>query len=74
MQEKETKIMKVDFQQAVQESILTTEQSDQLWGFLNGETAQRSRFDIPHVACYTGALIVLAAMTLFMSLRWDRLG
>ena len=68
------KITKGDLQRAVEESILTTEQLDQLWGFLDGVTAPRSRFDVPHVAFYTGALIVLAAMTLFMSSIWDRLG
>ncbi len=43
------KITKGDLQRAAQESILTTEQSDRLWDFLDRATSPRSRFDVPHV-------------------------
>ena len=34
----------------------------------------RPRFDLPHFAYYFGALVVISAMTWFMTLGWERFG
>ncbi len=43
-----------------------------MWRFL-GER-EGSRFDLPNVAYYLGALVVISAMTWFMTLGWERFG
>lgn len=68
------KISRKDLEWATSETILTNEQASRLWEALEARGRASPRFDLPHVAFYAGATIVLLAMTLFMSLVWDALG
>ncbi len=52
---------------------MTPEQAEALWGALERE-ADRPRFDLPNVAYYFGALVVISAMGWFMTEAWERLG
>lgn len=72
-------INKDDFDWAVTQGLLTTEQAETLWSaFLNrvGESDRplRSQFTVANVAYYLGALIILASMFWLMSLIWETFG
>lgn len=59
---------------AVEEAIITQEQADRLGAFLKASPSSGPRFDLTHVLYYMGGLIAIGAMTLFMSLGWERFG
>lgn len=74
-------ISKDDLSWAAAQGLLSDEQAEQLWQALaertgNSESAvdHRPRFDLPHVAYYFGALIVIGAMSWFMTLAWEEFG
>jgi hypothetical protein len=67
-------ITKNDLQWATEQGVLSADQATTLWRVLSERAGQRARFDLPHVAYYTGALIVIGAMTWFMTLAWDAWG
>ena len=70
-------IRPVDLGIAVEKGVISSEQSDALWQLLvkqGGSTSQGSRFDLPHLLWYTGALIVIGAMGLFSTLAFARWG
>lgn len=60
-----------DLDAAVQAGILTRQQADALWARLDARAAERPRFDLPHVAYYFGALLVIGAMAWYVTRRWD---
>ena len=62
-----------DLQTAVDTSVLTAEQADQLWDVFAHRTSARPRFDAAHVAYYAGAVIVLSAMGWFITEAWESL-
>jgi len=47
--------------------VISEEQAEALWGALLEGASGRSRFDLPNVAYYFGALVVISAMGWFMS-------
>ena len=59
---------------AVSEGIVSRQQADRLWAHLETRDAGRPRFDLPHVAYYLGAMIVISAMGWFMTEAWERFG
>lgn len=68
------KISQKDLEWAVDNDLITSEQATDLWQALEKRVAERPRFDLAHVAFYAGALVVIAAMLLFLTQAWDRLG
>ncbi|GBC62423.1 DUF2157 domain-containing protein [Desulfonema ishimotonii] len=68
------KLSKEDFQWAVDENIITAEQRDRLWEGLLKRKGDRPKFDMPHVLYYFGAMIVISAMTWFMTTAWEEFG
>src|SRR5215216_3580634 len=68
------KVSKKDIRWAVSEGVISKGQAEDLWLALQGRNADRPRFDLPHVAYYFGALVVISAMTWFMTLGWERFG
>jgi hypothetical protein len=68
------RVSRNDFTLAVSEGVISEGQAEDLWLFLEGRDADRPRFDLPHVAYYFGALVVVSAMTWFMTLGWERFG
>lgn len=63
-----------DLKEAVKRGILEHEQGDRLWAFLTERHQDRPRFSFTHVLYYLGGLIAIGAMTLFMTLGWERFG
>lgn len=55
------------------EGVVAPEQAEAIWGALV-RGAPRSRFDLPNVAYYFGALVVISAMGWFMTEAWERFG
>lgn len=56
---------------AVQEGIISREQADRLVEFLSDK--EQPRFTFVHVLYYLGGMIAIGAMSLFMTLAWNRL-
>ena len=63
-----------DFQWAVDDGIITSQQHEKLWQGLLERQSVSSKFDMPHVLYYLGALIVIAAMGWFMTEAWENFG
>lgn len=63
-----------DLQQAVARGIISPEQADRLWALWESERSDHPRFDLPNLAYYFGALVVLSAMGWFMNNAWEQLG
>ena len=59
---------------AVSRSILTAEQAERLWKFLAETGKETPSFRAAHILYYAGGLIAIGAMTLFMTLGWERFG
>jgi hypothetical protein len=66
------RVRKRDFDWAVDHGIIAAGPADNLWKALQAHLADRPRFDLPHVAWYAGALIVIFAMGWFMTEAWQR--
>jgi hypothetical protein len=59
---------------AVARGILGEEQGQQLWQFLLEREAETPSFRPAHILYYLGGMIAIGAMTLFMTLGWERFG
>lgn len=68
------KISKDDLDWATTQGVLSADQATVLWNVLEHRGQSQQQFDLPHVACYFGALIVIAAMGWFMTEAWERFG
>jgi hypothetical protein len=68
------KTTKKDLEWAVEQDIISSEQADALWTAWEKRDADKPRFDFAHVAYYIGALIVIIAMALFLTLAWEDVG
>lgn len=69
--------MKVDgkqLEEAVRAGILDADQAARLLEFARSHPGAGPRFDLTHVLYYLGGLIAIGAMTLFMTLGWQRFG
>jgi hypothetical protein len=68
------RVKRKDFSWAVSRGVISEGQAEDLWRVLERRNTNRPRFDLPHVAYYFGALVVISAMTWFMTLGWERFG
>src|SRR5215208_7473020 len=68
------RVMRKDFSWAVSKGVISEGQAEDLWRVLERRDTDRPRFDLPHVAYYFGVLVVISAMTWFMTLGWERFG
>ncbi len=53
---------------------LAEDQSDRLWAKLESQQVTTSKLEYAHVAYYSGAFIVISAMTWLMNTTWERFG
>jgi hypothetical protein len=60
--------------EAVREGVITRQQSDALSRLLAERSRDRPAFRATHILYYLGGLIAISAMTLFVTLGWERLG
>jgi len=63
-----------DLQTAVQKGLLSDAQAERLWTFLAERQQDTPSFNFTHILYYLGGLIAIGAMTLFMTLGWERFG
>lgn len=63
-----------DLKEAVERGILEQDQADGFWTFLIQRHQDRPRFSFTHILYYFGGLIAIGAMTIFMTLGWERFG
>jgi hypothetical protein len=68
------RVSRKDIRWVVSEGVISEGQAEDLWRALERRSLDRPRFDLPHVAYYLGALVVISAMTWFMTLGWERFG
>lgn len=63
-----------DLMEAVDRGILQQDQADGLWAFLTQHHRDTPRFSFTHILYYFGGLTAIGAMSLFMTLGWERFG
>ncbi len=68
------RVSRRDLDRAVSEGVISPAQAKGLWRVFEERGSERPRFDLPNVAYYFGALVVISAMTWFMTLGWERFG
>jgi hypothetical protein len=68
------KVSKEDFLACASQELITPEQAEALWEALSERQKNRPFFDFANVAYFFGVLIVLSAMTWFMTLAWEEFG
>jgi hypothetical protein len=68
------RVSRKDIRWAASVGVISEGQADDLWRAFEERNAGRPRFDLPHVAYYFGTLVVISAMTWFMTLGWERFG
>jgi hypothetical protein len=61
-------------ERAVSEGLLSASQAERLWEFLQGELDDTPGFRATHILYYLGGMMAIGAMTLFMTLGWERFG
>lgn len=59
---------------AVDSGLISEQQSEQLWKFLSERGKEIPSFRFTHILYYLGGLIAIGAMSLFMTLGWERFG
>jgi len=59
---------------ATKRGLLSEQQADQLWQFLQEIPEDTPSFRITHILYHLGGLIAIGAMSLFMTLGWERFG
>lgn len=68
------RIQRSAIDRAADEGLLSPEQADRLWTFLAEQHKDRPGFHLTHILYYLGGLIAIGAMSLFMTLGWERFG
>ncbi|MGH8743335.1 MAG: DUF2157 domain-containing protein [Burkholderiales bacterium] len=61
-------------QAAADKGLITAEQAERLWTFLGERHRDTPSFNFTHILYYLGGLIAIGAMTLFMTLGWEKFG
>ena len=75
-----TRISRDDLDWAAREGLIAPEQAGPLWDGLlarrkaEGGAEAEAEFDLPTVAYYLGAILVIVAMAIFMGLAWREFG
>jgi hypothetical protein len=60
--------------EAVREGLLDAAQAERLWTFLSARHTETPGFHFTHILYYLGGLVAIGAMSLFMTLGWERFG
>lgn len=67
-------VTKKKLEGAVVENIISIEQANALYEYLENQTKDAPKFTFTHVLYYFGGLIAIGAMTIFMNLGWESFG
>lgn len=65
---------KEDLQSVIAQGIISESQANALWQALEQEKKNKPKYDLPHVAYYFGAIIVMVALGWFMTEAWNKFG
>lgn len=65
------KILKSDLEAAAQKGIISSQQSNDLWAYLESLTPDQAKFQMLHVLYYFGGLLIFASMTWFLTNAWN---
>lgn len=68
------KIGRNSLKDATATGIISPEQEEKLWSFLAQRNSENPTFSLTHILYYLGGMIAIGAMTLFMTLGWERYG
>lgn len=68
------RLSKAILDEAISKGLLTADQGAALWSFLAERDQETPTFKAAHILYYLGGLIAIGAMTLFMTLGWERFG
>ena len=68
------KITRQQLTNAASANIISVQQADDLYRFLQTQDPNNARFSFTHVLYYLGGLVAIGAMTLFMNLGWETFG
>jgi hypothetical protein len=60
--------------EAAKNGLISEPQAEQLWNFLSEQGKDIPSFRFTHILYYLGGLIAIGAMSLFMTLGWERFG
>jgi len=60
--------------EATENGLISEQQAEQLWEFLSVRGKDTPSFRTTHILYYLGGLIAIGAMSLFMTLGWERFG
>ncbi|HMF27457.1 MAG TPA: hypothetical protein VKE42_01725, partial [Candidatus Cybelea sp.] len=60
--------------EAVARGIVTHQQAHGLWEFLAARDRDTPRFRFAHVLYYLGGMVAIGAMSLFITMGWERYG
>lgn len=60
--------------EATESGLIGEQQAERLWEFLNERNRDTPSFRTTHILYYLGGLIAIGAMSLFMTLGWERFG
>ena len=66
-------ILPNDLKQASQRGLITAEQAQQLWDFLQTKGENTPQFRFSHLLYYLGGMLAIAAVTLLLTQAWDSL-
>ncbi|WP_020681021.1 hypothetical protein [Marinobacterium rhizophilum] len=60
--------------EATENGLIGEQQAERLWEFVNERNRDTPSFRTTHILYYLGGLIAIGAMSLFMTLGWERFG
>lgn len=60
--------------EAAEDGLISPQQADKLWMFLSEQGMDTPSFRFSHILYYAGGLTAIGAMSLFMTLGWERFG
>ncbi|WP_029934700.1 DUF2157 domain-containing protein [Thiomicrospira pelophila] len=60
--------------EAAEDGLISQQQADKLWAFLSERGMDTPSFRFSHILYYAGGLTAIGAMSLFMTLGWERFG
>ena len=67
-------LKRIHLDEASAQGLISGEQAERLWQFLSERNRDTPSFRMTHVLYYLGGLIAIGAMSLFMTLGWERFG
>jgi hypothetical protein len=67
-------LTRTDLDDAAAQGLISADQGAGLWAFLAARERDTPRFKPAHILYYLGGLTAMGAMSLFMTLGWDRFG